>query len=84
VSVPAVQGETLMLALSDVAVSAGSACSSGAEAPSHVLTALGSDEDLAYASIRFGLGRFTTSEEIDYVIEKIGHVVSRLREMSPS
>jgi len=79
VSFPDVVGESLLLGISDICVSAGSACSSGAEEPPYVLKALGLDPDLARASIRFGLGRPTTSEEIDYTIEKVADVVHQLR-----
>jgi cysteine desulfurase len=66
-----------------VAVSSGSACTSATLEPSYVLKALGVGEDLAHASIRFGLGRFNTEEEVDYVIEKLTQVVTKLRELSP-
>jgi cysteine desulfurase len=79
VSFPDVVGESLLLGISDICVSAGSACSSGSEAPPYVLTALGLDPDLARASIRFGLGRQTTVEEIDYTIGKVADVVRQLR-----
>ena len=83
VSVANVEGESLLMAINDVAVSSGSACTSASLEPSYVLKALGAEDDLAYASIRFGLGRWTTEEEVDYVIEKLTSVVRRLREMSP-
>jgi cysteine desulfurase len=79
VSFPDVVGESLLLGISDICVSAGSACSSGDEEPPYVLKALGLEPDLARASIRFGLGRPTTSEEIDYTIEKVAGVVHQLR-----
>jgi cysteine desulfurase len=79
VSFPDVVGESLLLGISDICVSAGSACSSGGEEPPYVLTALGLDPDLARASIRFGLGRPTTLEEIDYTIGKVADVVHQLR-----
>ena len=79
VSFPDVVGESLLLGISDICVSAGSACSSGSEEPPYVLTALGLDPDLARASIRFGLGRQTTVEEIDYTIGKVADVVHQLR-----
>ena len=79
----AVDGESLLMGLDDVAVSSGSACTTAEPEPSHVLRALGLPEDLAHASLRFGLGRFNTEEEVDYVIEKVSAVVNRLREMSP-
>ena len=78
-----VDGESLLMGLDDVAVSSGSACTTAEPEPSHVLRALGLPEDLAHASLRFGLGRFNTEEEVDYVIEKVSAVVNRLREMSP-
>ncbi|MBI3091809.1 MAG: IscS subfamily cysteine desulfurase [Candidatus Tectomicrobia bacterium] len=78
-----VEGESLLMGLSDVALSSGSACTSASLEPSYVLKALGVGEDLAHSSIRFGLGRFSTEEEVDYVIEKVVYHVNRLREMSP-
>jgi cysteine desulfurase len=78
-----VEGESLLMGISDVAVSSGSACTSASQEPSYVLKALGAGDDLAHSSIRFGLGRWTTDEELDYVIEKLTTVVRRLREMSP-
>ncbi len=78
-----VEGESMLMALDDVAVSSGSACTSASLQPSYVLKALGVGDDLAHSSIRFGLGRHTTPEEIDYVTQKIAHSVARLREMSP-
>ena len=74
-----VDGEALMMAMRDVAVSSGSACTSANPEPSHVLRAMGVDEDLARASLRFGLGRFTTVEEIDFAIEAVTDAVTRLR-----
>jgi cysteine desulfurase len=83
VSFSFVEGEAMMMAIKDVAVSSGSACTSASLEPSYVLRALGVDEELAHSSIRFGLGKFNTEEEVDYVADLvIGHVV-RLREMSP-
>jgi len=78
-----VEGEGLMMALKEVALSSGSACTSASLEPSHVLRACGVPEDLAHSSIRFGLGRFTTEEEVDYVADRVVEAVTRLREMSP-
>lgn len=78
-----VEGESLLMALKDIALSSGSACTSASLEPSYVLRAVGADEDLAHSSIRFGIGRFTTEAEIDYTAEKCIEHVSRLREMSP-
>src|SRR5580658_1709588 len=78
-----VEGESLLMGINDVAVSSGSACTSASLEPSYVLKALGAGDDLAHSSIRFGLGRFSTQEEVDYVADKLAHVVTRLREMSP-
>lgn len=78
-----VEGESLLMALKDIAVSSGSACTSASLEPSYVLRAIGADEDLAHSSIRFGIGRFTTEEEVDYTIERTIKEVNRLREMSP-
>ena len=78
-----VEGEGLMMAIKDVAVSSGSACTSASLEPSYVLRAMGLDEELAHSSIRFGLGRFNTEEEVDYVAELVIGKVKRLREMSP-
>ena len=77
---PGVSAESLLLAIDDVALSSGSACSSGTIEPSYVLKACGVADDLALSSIRFGLGRFTTAEEVDYVAHKVGAVVRHLRE----
>jgi cysteine desulfurase len=79
VSIAGVEGEAMMLALGDLAVSAGAACASGAAEPSYVLKALGLEDDLALASLRFGLGRFTTDEEIDFAIDRVTAVVAHLR-----
>ncbi|PTL82697.1 IscS subfamily cysteine desulfurase [Vitiosangium sp. GDMCC 1.1324] len=78
-----VEGEALMMAIKDVAVSSGSACTSASLEPSYVLRACGVEEELAHSSIRFGLGRFNTEEEVDYVIKLMVDKVNRLREMSP-
>lgn len=78
-----VEGESLTIGLEDVAVSSGSACTSATLEPSYVLKALGVDPELAHTSIRFGLGRFNTEEEVDYVSRKVITTVMRLREMSP-
>ena len=78
-----VEGESLLMGINDVAVSSGSACTSASLEPSYVLKALGAGDDLAHSSIRFGLGRWTTDGEVDYVVEKLTNVVRRLREMSP-
>ena len=83
VSFAYVEGESLLMGINDVAVSSGSACTSASLEPSYVLKALGAGDDLAHSSIRFGLGRWTTDEEVDYVAEKVVVVVRRLREMSP-
>lgn len=78
-----VEGDALLMGISDVAVSSGSACTSATLEPSHVLRALGVSEDLAHSSIRFGLGRFNTEEEVDYVADRVVETVKRLRELSP-
>ncbi|OEJ65215.1 IscS subfamily cysteine desulfurase [Magnetovibrio blakemorei] len=78
-----VEGEGLMMGIKDLAVSSGSACTSASLEPSYVLRALGVEEELAHTSLRLGLGRFTTEEDIDYAIERIAKEVNRLRELSP-
>jgi cysteine desulfurase len=83
VSFSYVEGEALMMKIKDVAVSSGSACTSASLEPSYVLRALGIEEDMAHSSIRFGLGRFNTEEEVDFVIDLMASAVSKLREMSP-
>jgi len=82
-SFAAVEGESLLMSLSGIALSSGSACTSASLEPSYVLRAIGSDVDLAHSSIRFGLGRFTTEEEVDYTADKLVHHVNRLRDLSP-
>jgi cysteine desulfurase len=83
VSFAYVEGESLLMGINDVAVSSGSACTSATREPSNVLKALGVGEDLAHTSIRFGLGRFNTEEEVDYVIQRVVEVVRKLRDLSP-
>ena len=78
-----VEGESLLMGINDIAVSSGSACTSATLEPSYVLKALGVGEDLAHTSIRFGLGRFNTVEEVDYVTNRVVETVERLRELSP-
>jgi cysteine desulfurase len=78
-----VEGESLMMALKDMAVSSGSACTSSSLEPSYVLRALGREDELAHSSLRFTLGRFTTEDEIDYVLSQVRNQVERLRELSP-
>ena len=78
-----VEGESLIIAIKELAVSSGSACTSSSLEPSYVLRSMGVDEDLAHTSIRFGIGRFTTEEEIDYAIKILINNIERLREMSP-
>ncbi|KAF5330815.1 hypothetical protein D9619_005492 [Psilocybe cf. subviscida] len=78
-----VEGESLLMALKDIALSSGSACTSASLEPSYVLRALGAAEDMAHSSLRFGIGRFTTEAEVDFVVEHIIRTVTKLREMSP-
>jgi len=78
-----VEGESLMMALKDMAVSSGSACTSASLEPSYVLRALGREDELAHSSIRFTMGRFTTEEEVDHVLGQVREQVERLRELSP-
>lgn len=83
VSFAYVEGESLLMGLKEIALSSGSACTSATLEPSYVLRALGVGSDLAHSSIRFGLGRFTTDDEVEYTIKRIIETVTRLREMSP-
>ncbi len=78
-----VEGESLLMGINDIAVSSGSACTSATLEPSYVLKALGAGDDIAHSSIRFGLGRFNTEDEVDYVGDKVVDVVQKLRELSP-
>ncbi|HCJ30955.1 MAG TPA: IscS subfamily cysteine desulfurase [Pseudomonas sp.] len=78
-----VEGESLIMALKDLAVSSGSACTSASLEPSYVLRALGRNDELAHSSIRFTFGRFTTEEEVDYAAQKVSEAVTKLRELSP-
>jgi cysteine desulfurase len=83
VSFAHVDGESLIMALKDLALSSGSACTSASLEPSYVLRALGLSEELAHSSLRFSLGRFTTGEEIEYAIELVRKSITRLRDLSP-
>ncbi len=83
VSFAYVEGESLLMGINDIAVSSGSACTSATLEPSYVIRALGVNEELAHSSIRFGLGRFNTEEEVDFVTDRVSKEVKRLREMSP-
>ena len=78
-----VEGESLLMGINDIAVSSGSACTSATLEPSYVLKALGTGDDLAHSSIRFGIGRFNTEAEVDYVADRVVETVERLRELSP-
>lgn len=82
-SFPYVEGESLIMALPDIALSSGSACTSASLEPSYVLKALGVEEDLAHSSLRFGIGRFTTQKEIDHVVKQVTRKVQKLRDLSP-
>ena len=79
-----VESESMMMSMNDVAVSSGSACTSSDVEPSYVLLAIGKDEETAFSSLRFSLGRFSTEEEVDYVSERVSHSLNELRELSPS
>lgn len=83
ISFSCIEGESMIGAIKDLAVSSGSACTSASLEPSYVLRALGVDEELAHTSIRFGIGRFTTEEEVNYAIETVKGAIDRLRELSP-
>ena len=83
VSFSYIEGESLLMALKDVALSSGSACTSASLEPSYVLRALGNSDESAHSSIRFGIGRFTTEAEIDYVLQAVKQRVTFLRELSP-
>jgi cysteine desulfurase len=78
-----VEGESLLMGINDIAVSSGSACTSATLEPSYVLKALGTGDDLAHSSIRFGIGRFNTEAEVDYIADRVVETVTRLRELSP-
>jgi cysteine desulfurase len=78
-----VEGESLIMAIKDIAVSSGSACTSASLEPSYVLRALGRSDELAHSSIRFSVGRFTTVEEIDFAVDLIKRKVGKLRDLSP-
>jgi cysteine desulfurase len=77
-----VDGEALMMSMRELAVSSGSACTSANPEPSHVLRALGLSDELSRASLRFGLGRFNTAEEVDFAVETVADAVHRLRKLS--
>ena len=83
ISFAGVEGESLIMAIKEMAVSSGSACTSASLEPSYVLRAIGVEEDLAHTSLRIGFGRYTTEEEVDYAIELLTRQVTRLRDMSP-
>ena len=84
VSIDGIDGDALLTSLNDVAVSSGSACASGSHEPSHVLKALGHDREQTAASVRFGLGRWTTADEVDFVARRVSEEVTRLRSMAPA
>ena len=83
ISFSCVEGESMIMALKDLAVSSGSACTSASLEPSYVLRAIGVEEDMAHTSLRIGFGRFTTDEEVDFAISLVNREVTKLREMSP-
>ena len=83
ISFACVEGESLIMAIKEIAVSSGSACTSASLEPSYVLRALGVDEELAHTSLRIGIGRYTTEEEVDYASDLIIRSVNKLRELSP-
>ncbi len=78
-----VEGESLIMAIKDLAVSSGSACTSASLEPSYVLKALGRNDELAHSSIRFSIGRFTTEEEVDYAVKLLKNQMAKLRDLSP-
>lgn len=78
-----IEGESMLMAMKEVALSSGSACTSASLEPSYVLRALGAEEDMAHSSIRFGIGRFTTDAEVNFIISKVNSVVKHLRDLSP-
>jgi len=83
ISFSCVEGESLIMAIKDCAVSSGSACTSASLEPSYVLRAIGVEEDMAHTSIRIGIGRFTTEQEVDYMANLLTKEVTRLRDLSP-
>jgi len=78
-----VEGESMLMALKDIAISSGSACTSASLEPSYVLRALGRNDELAHSSIRFTIGRFTTEEEVDFTVQLVKERIAKLRELSP-
>ena len=82
-SLSGLEGESLLVGIDDVAISSGAACTSANPEPSHVLRAIGVPHDLSRAPLRFGLGRWTTADEIDYTVEKVSTLAIRLRQPSP-
>jgi cysteine desulfurase len=78
-----VEGESMLMALKDIAISSGSACTSASLEPSYVLRVLGRNDELAHSSIRFTIGRFTTEEEVDFTINLVKEKIAKLRELSP-